>query len=88
MSRRKLTRFEELTASLYDNSNNVFRDDEDKSPVTLRNEELDETFFTAQLFTMMLQFNKLTGQDLDIIDFIGTLNKLALQHLLESEEQQ
>lgn len=87
MPNKKITRFQNLTASLYDNLNNVFRDDEDKSPVTLKHEELDETFFTAQLFAMMLQFNKLTGQDLDIIDFIGTLNKLAFQHLLESEDK-
>ncbi len=85
---RKITRFENLTMNVYENMNNMFRDDEDKTPVTLRNEELDETFFTAQLWALMLQFNKLTGQNLDIIEFIGILNKLAFQHLLEKEDEE
>lgn len=87
MAKIKLTKFEELTTQLYINLNNIFISEENKDPVTLNNEELDETFFTAQLFAMMLQFNKLTGQNLDIIDFIGILNKLAFQHLLESEDK-
>lgn len=86
MARKKLTKFQELTTQLYINLNNVFISEEDKDPITLNNENLDETFFTAQLFAMMLQFNKLTGQNLDIIDFIGMLNKLAFQHLLENED--
>jgi len=79
------SRFTNLTANIYENMNNLFRSDEDKEPITLKSEVLDETFFTAELFALMLQFNKLTGQNLDIIDFIGTLNKLAFQHLLEKK---
>lgn len=83
----KLTEFEALTGELHDNLNNVFRDEEDKSQITLRKKKLDETFFTAQLFAMMLQFNELTGQKQDIIEFIGTLNKLVFQCLIESEDK-
>jgi hypothetical protein len=83
MAKEKITEFQRLTANIYENMNNIFRNDEDKSPITLKNEELNETFFTAELFALQLQFNMLTNQDLDIVDFIGVLNKLAFQHLLE-----
>lgn len=65
--------------------NNVFKEDDDITPVMpVRVEDVNEDFFTAELMAMMLQFQNLTGQDVDIIDFTHILNKLAIQYLLDN----
>ena len=47
---------------------------------------LDENLtedFTAMVFALNMFFNKVTGQDIDIIDFTHLMNKLAFQHLMD-----
>lgn len=76
---------ENLIANVYTNMNNVFKEDDDITPVMpVRVEDVNEDFFTAELMAMMLQFQNLTGQDVDIIDFTHILNKLAIQYLLDN----
>ena len=50
-------------------------------------EDVNEEFFTAELIAMMLQFQNLTGQDVDIIDFTHILNKLATKYLLDNRSE-
>lgn len=76
---------ENLIANVYTNMNNVFKEDDDITPVMpVKIEDVNEEFFTAELMAMMFQFQNLTGQDVDIIDFTHILNKLAIQYLLDN----
>lgn len=76
---------ENLIANVYTNMNNVFKEDDDITPVMpVKVEDVNEDFFIAELMAMMLQFQNLTGQDVDIIDFTHILNKLAIQYLLDN----
>ncbi|MBP8314420.1 hypothetical protein, partial [Clostridium neonatale] len=57
---------ENLIANIYTNMNNVFKEDDDITPVMpLKVEDVNEEFFTAELMAMMLQLQNLTGQDVD-----------------------
>ena len=77
-----------LIANVYTNMNNVFKEDDDITPVMpVKVEDVNEEFFTAELMAMLLQFQNLTGQDVDIIDFTHILNKLAIQYLLDNEAE-
>lgn len=77
---------ENLIANVYTNMNNVFKEDDDITPVMpVKVEDVNEEFFTAELMAMMLQFQNLTGQYVDIIDFTHILNKLAIQYLLDNQ---
>ena len=40
--------------------------------------------FTAILLAMKILFVRLTGYDCDIIDFTHTLNKMAVQYVMEN----
>ena len=69
--------------NIFANMNNIFLDDESKNITTKIEGELDENFFTAELLAFLLQFQILTGEhNIDLIEFIGVLNKLAVQYLL------
>ena len=50
--------------------------------MTLDDENLTEDF-TAMVFALNVFFNKVTGRDIDVIDFTHLMNKLAFQHLME-----
>ena len=77
-----------LIANVYTNMNNVFKEDDDiTSVMPVKVEDVNEEFFTAELMAMLLQFQNLTGQDVDIIDFTHILNKLAIQYLLDTESE-
>lgn len=76
---------QDLIANIYTNMNNIFKEDDDITPVMpVKVEDVNEEFFTAELMAMLLQFKNLTGQDIDIIDFTHILNKLAIQYLLDN----
>ena len=82
-------RFESMVCSIYENMNNVLVDEDNRAEVTrigAEGDELDETFFLAELLALRIQFEKLTGIDQDMIDFIGTLNKLVFQYMLEAQK--
>ncbi|MFR4982462.1 MAG: hypothetical protein ACLUC0_15210 [Clostridium neonatale] len=79
---------QDLIANIYTNMNNIFKEDDDITPVMpVKVEDVNEEFFTAELMAMLLQFQNLTGQDVDIIDFTHILNKLAIQYLLDTESE-
>ncbi len=64
---------------------NAYRSEENQEftqQMTLDDENLTEDF-TAVVFALNMFFNKVTGQDIDIIDFTHLMNKLAVQHLME-----
>ena len=74
-----------LLINIYSNMNNILREDDDREPVMpIKMEDIDENFFTAELMALKIQFEKLTQQQVDLIDFTHILNKLAVQYLLEN----
>ena len=74
-----------LLINIYSNMNNILREDDDREPVMpIKMEDIDENFFTAELMALKIQFEKLTQQQIDLIDFTHILNKLAVQYLLEN----
>lgn len=80
--------FESLLINVYANLNNIFRDEDNYEPIMKVNvEEINEDFFTAELIAMFMQFKKLTGQEVDIIDFTHILNKLAFQYIQDKDKE-
>jgi hypothetical protein len=76
-----------LIVNVYSNMNNIFKKEEDIQPVMPINlKDVDENFFTAELMALKLQFEHLTLEEVDLIEFTHILNKLAVQYLLENNE--
>lgn len=74
-----------LLINIYSNMNNIFMEDDDREPVmAIKIEDIDENFFTAELMALKMQFENLTQQQVDLIEFTHILNKLAVQYLLEN----
>lgn len=74
-----------LLINVYSNMNNIFREGDDIEPVMpIQMEDIDENFFTAELIALKMQFENLTQQEVDLIEFTHILNKLAVQYLLEN----
>ena len=66
---------------------NAYRDEENQLP--MQQMGLDNNLtedFTAIVFALKMFFEQTTGQEIDIIDFTHLLNKLVVQHLIESKE--
>ena len=64
---------------------NAYRNEENQEytqQMTLDDENLTEDF-TAMVFALNIFFNKVTGRDIDVIDFTHLMNKLAWQHLMD-----
>ena len=64
---------------------NAYRSEENQEytqTMILDNENLTEDF-TAMVFALNVFFNKVTGQDIDVIDLTHLMNKLAFQHLID-----
>lgn len=74
-----------LLINVYSNMNNIFREGDDIEPVMpIKLEDIDEDFFTAELMALKMQFENLTQQQVDLIEFTHILNKLAVQYLLDN----
>ena len=67
---------------------NAYRDEENQLPVQQMGLDDNPTEdFTAMVFALKMFFNQTTGQEIDIVDFTHLLNKLVVQHLIESKEE-
>ena len=70
----------------------VYRDEDDRElgaagKLELKSETLTEDF-TAILIAMYTWYQSVTGDDgLDVFDFIGVLNRLAMQWVFKSKEE-
>ncbi len=64
----------------------VYRDEENReldafSKMEFSNDVTED--FTAMILAMKLVFERITGNDGDLIDFTHILNKLAVQHIMD-----
>lgn len=65
---------------------NAYKSEENQEfiqQMKLDNENITEDF-TAMIFAFNMFFNKITGQDVDVIDFTHLMNKLVFQHLMDA----
>lgn len=46
-------------------------------------EQIDQTFFEAAVLALLATWNNLTTNETDLLEFIGILNKIVVQGLLE-----
>lgn len=68
---------------------NAYQDDEDKEDfprLDFKEEELTEDF-TAMLVALFVLYTRITGEDTDLIGFTNILNRLALQNVLNENEE-
>lgn len=64
---------------------NAYRSEENQEltqQMKIDDGELTEDF-TAMIFALNMFFNKITGEDVNVLDFTHLMNKLVVQHLLE-----
>ena len=88
MDKPQFTDRERRIIALCENLNNVFRHEHERNEICFIDiQTIDENYFVDLLKACHLQFNRLTGNQADLIEFIGILNKLAVQHLLESKAE-
>lgn len=78
-----------LIVNVSSNMNNIFREDEETEPyipVDLNTVDAND-LFTAELLALLFQFKQLTGNDIDLLDFIAVLNKLAFQYIQDCSKE-
>lgn len=67
---------------------NAYKDDEEREDfpkLELKEEELTEDF-TAMLTALSVLYERITGDDTDLIGFTHVLNRLAIQHIMEKDK--
>lgn len=82
-----LSNLERKTVSMLTNILNVYRDEEEKEDTC--KEELRGDFtedMIAALLALFIFYQKTTGEDDDVIGFTHVLNRLAMQYVMEQEE--
>lgn len=76
-----------MIANIYSNLNNVFLDDDNKAPtIPIDGSDLNEEFFIATLIAFKMQFEALTHDKKDIIEFTHMLNSLAIQFVMNKDK--
>ncbi len=81
-----LNKDEQYTMAIMDTILSLFRDqEEDGHPIYhFELDNIDATeFFTSMVTACGLIYNRLTDEDMDILDYTHLANKLAVQKLLE-----
>ena len=75
---------EQTIAKVYGNLNNVFLSEENRNQVMeIKADNLTEDFFIASLIAFKMQFEALTHDEKDIIEFTHMLNSLAIQFIMD-----
>lgn len=80
--------FNEKIINFMEAIKNAYRSEENQvslQKMQLNDDNLTEDF-VALVYALNMFFNKVTGQDIDVIDFTHLMNKLVVQHLLEQKE--
>ena len=73
-------------AIIYDRLVSIFQKDEEEGTAPgLKLDEIDAEFFECAVMALNLFYENITGQHSDNIDFIGILNKIVVQGLLEND---
>ncbi len=84
-----MKRIEEKALHFLAALSDVYRDEEDRELDAFSKMSFSEDVtedFTAMVLAMNLICEKITGFDGDLIDFTHMLNKLAVQHIMNKQE--
>jgi len=84
-----MKKIERMALEILQNMDNILMDEDDRPEIRqlCSDGHIDESFFTAELLALRLQYSKLTGDnDMDLLDFISLLNKLAVQYIMDDEK--
>lgn len=84
-----MDKFNEKVVNLGTSLANAYKDEESRDCVDhleMNPEDATEDF-TAMLYAMFFVYRRMTGDDEDIIGFTHLLNRLAIQHIIEDEEE-
>ncbi len=85
-----MNKFENKVLCFMSAIGNAYKEDEEREDfpkLELKEEELTEDF-TAMLVALSVLYQKITGDDTDLIGFTHILNRLALQHIMEKDESE
>lgn len=73
---------EEKAAMLYMAICRCFKEDNEIG-MSMSMDDMEADFFEAAVAALQLIYQRVTGEEQDILDFIGILNKIVVQGLLE-----
>jgi hypothetical protein len=76
---------EEQAAMIYTAIIQCFSEDNELG-FHIKTADVEANFFEAGVLALQMLYQRLTGNEQDIIDFIGVLNKVVIQGLLEKQE--
>lgn len=69
----------------------MYKGEDEREAFGLSKLELtDETLtddFTAMIYAVYMFFRRITKEDMDIIDFVGVINRLVIQHIFGKSEK-
>ncbi len=83
-----MNKIEEKALQFMTALSDVYRDEEKRQLEAFDKMEFSEDVtedFTAMLLAMKAVFDRVVGDDDDLIDFTHTLNKLAVQYIMEGD---
>lgn len=72
---------------IYEHIIGIFDSEEENQKPTLELEDLNTEFFECAVCALNLIYRKITGDEIDNLDFIGKLNKIVVQGLLDNAEK-
>lgn len=84
-----MDKFENKLVCFATSLQNAYKEEEEKDyfpALELVEEELTEDF-TAMLYAMWYLYQRITGDEIDIIGFTHILNRLAIQNVMKKEEE-
>lgn len=76
---------EEQAAMIYTAIIQCFKEDNDLG-MRIKVEDIEANFFEAAVLALQMLYQRITGSDQDAVDFVGILNKVVVQGLLESNK--
>lgn len=84
-----MDKFSEKVVNLCASLMNTYKDEESRDYIDqleMDKEDITEDF-TAMLYSMWVIYRKMVDDTEDIIGFTHLLNRLAIQHIMENEEE-
>ena len=79
---------ENKVIAFYTAISNVYREEEERecmTQLTLKDDLTED--FTAMLVALKSTYEIMTGEKIDLVDFIGILNRLAFMFLMNKETE-
>lgn len=82
---RELNDFDRKTLNFVVAIQDLYKDVEDREAECIKMELAEETLtedFTAMIYAIHILYNRITGEESDILDFVCVINRLIIQKIL------